>query len=455
VTLPGHTRRGADTDYNDGVSPKGDDADRTETVTLWTAAVGKGKGSYFEALWGGGSAVLPAPASGSEVIVGRGERSTFRIDHKSVSRRHARIRVGDPSTIEDLGSHNGTRVDGAIVAPGTPIPIGTASTIEVGSVVIVLRAASQATSPLDEEAGVMTRLERLVDTVARSSLAVVLLGETGVGKTRLAERVHRESRRAANAFVQINCAALPEGLLESELFGHERGAFTGAAGPKRGLLEEAHSGTIFLDEIGELPLATQSKLLQVIESGEVRRIGATRSSSVDVRYVSATNRALRAAVEAGQFRADLFFRLDGISITVPPLRERRAEIVPLASRFLEEASQELGKTASLAKDAVEALERHPWPGNVRELRNVIQRSLLLAPGPVLRAKDLHFSESFGTSAAAPPVARPAQAPDERQRILDALDACAWNQTRAAERLGISRRTLVDRLGKYRIQRPRS
>jgi len=441
------------------VSHGGDDADKTATVTIGrtTGTPSPRRGAYFEAFWSGGSAMLPVPPSGGEVIIGRGGASAFRIDHKSVSRKHALVRTGDAITIEDLDSHNGTRVDGAIIAPGRATPIGTGSTIEIGSVVIVLRAGSTAGSAVDEGTSVMTRLEHLVDTVARSSLAVVLLGETGVGKTRLAERVHRESRRAAGSFVQINCAALPEGLLESELFGYERGAFTGASTAKRGLLEEAHSGTIFLDEIGEMPLATQSKLLRVIESGEVRRIGATRPSNVDVRYVSATNRALRTAVDAGQFRADLFFRLDGISITVPPLRERTGEILELSARFLEEATREVGKSATLGPDALEALQRHPWPGNVRELRNVIQRSVLLAPGPVLRARDLHFSESFGR---APQPARAAAPPsthedDERQRILDALDACAWNQTRAAKRLGVSRRTLVDRLGKYQIQRPRS
>jgi two-component system response regulator AtoC len=435
------------------VTPTGDDP--TATVSLYSGTPSR-RSAHFEAFWGGGSAVLPAPASGSDFVVGRGETCAFRIDHKSVSRRHARIRMGDPVTIEDLGSHNGTRIDGAIVAPGTPTPLGTGSTIEVGSVVIVLRAASPAEPDLDHGNSVMTRLEQLVDTVARSSLAVVLLGETGVGKTRLAERVHKESRRAEGAFVQINCAALPEGLLESELFGHERGAFTGASAAKRGLLEEAHRGTIFLDEVGEMPLATQSKLLRVIESGEVRRIGATKPSSVDVRYVSATNRALRTAVDAGQFRADLFFRLDGISITVPPLRERKGEIRHLSTQFLEEATRELDRTVSLGPDALEALERHAWPGNVRELRNVIHRSVLLAPGPVLHARNLHFAESFGKGAAVtPPATVPSEGGEERQRILEALDACAWNQTRAAKRLGISRRTLVDRLGKYKIQRPRS
>jgi transcriptional regulator with PAS, ATPase and Fis domain len=435
------------------VTPTGDDP--TATVSLYSGTPGT-RGAHFEAFWGGGIAILPAPAPGTDFVVGRGETCAFRIDHKSVSRRHARIRMGNPVLIEDLGSHNGTRIDGAIVAPDTPTPIGTGSTVEVGSVVIVLRAASPAEPDLGDDHGVMTRLEQLVDTVARSSLAVVLLGETGVGKTRLAERVHKESRRAEGAFVQINCAALPEGLLESELFGHERGAFTGAAATKRGLLEEAHGGTLFLDEIGEMPLATQSKLLRVIESGEVRRIGATKPSSVDVRYVSATNRALRAAVDAGQFRADLFFRLDGISITVPPLRERRGEIRRLSAQFLEEATREVDRAVSLGPDALEAMERHPWPGNVRELRNVIHRSVLLAPGPVLRARDLHFAESFGNGAAVVPQASlPSEKNEERQRILDALDACAWNQTRAAKQLGISRRTLVDRLGKYKIQRPRS
>jgi transcriptional regulator with PAS, ATPase and Fis domain len=332
--------------------------------------------------------------------------------------------------------------------------LGASGVFEIGSVIVVARAHSEGDAKAAAPPSVMEEVEKLADVVARSAISVVLLGETGVGKTVVAQRIHRASKRAAAPFVSVNCAALPEQLLESELFGHERGAFTGATATKIGLLEAADGGTLFLDEIGEMPLATQSKILRVLESGDVTRLGATKPRHVDVRYVCATNRDLKTAVERGHFRSDLFFRLDGISITIPPLRERVAEIGRLADAFLAEAARDLGKEPPrLSPEALARLERHPWPGNVRELKNVMMRTALLAAFPTLRADDVRFEGQAGPAPSS--TEAPSRAKDrERQQILDALEQTAWNQTRAAEVLGISRRTLLNRLDEFQIKRPR-
>ena len=440
------------------------DAPDDRTVKESSRRAGSGGAAsnvQIDAYWNGGSLALTLGARG-EVFVGRGDACAVRIDHHSVSRKHALLRLEPPMRVEDLGSSNGTWVDGVQIAEGALTALGASGVFEVGSVIVVARAHDEAEAPsATAKRGAMEAVEKLVDVVARSAISVVFLGETGVGKTVLAERMHRTSKRASGPFLSVNCAALPEQLLESELFGHERGAFTGATQTKLGLLEAADGGTLFLDEVGEMPLATQSKILRVLESGDVTRVGATKPRKVDVRFLSATNKDLKIAVERGEFRSDLYFRLDGISITVPPLRERMKEIRPLAEAFLAEAAKDLGKSAPvLSPDAVLRLERHAWPGNVRELKNVMVRSALLATYPTLRADDLHFEGAGGarhsSEGAAMTVTSAAtrEKDDERQRVLDALDACAWNQTRAAERLGISRRTLLNRLDEFQIKRPR-
>ena len=409
-------------------------------------------GVELSAYWSGGGLTITLPARG-EIFAGRGEECALRIDHKSVSRKHALLRLEPPMRVEDLGSSNGTWVDGVELASGVPTQLGPSGVFELGSVLVVARVHA-ADAPAEAPRTPMQEVDRLVDVVARSAISVVLLGETGVGKTVVAARIHRASKRSKGPFVSINCAALPEQLLESELFGHEKGAFTGASVQKPGLLEAADGGTMFLDEIGEMPLATQSKILRVLESGDVTRVGATKPRHVDVRYVSATNRDLKTAVDRGQFRSDLYFRLDGISIVVPSLRDRIAEIRPLAETFLADAARDLGKPPQLlAPDAVARLERHAWPGNVRELKNVMTRTAILATFPTLRADDIRFE---GQSGAAPTSNdAPTRAKDEeRQRVLDALEKTAWNQTRAAEVLGVSRRTLLNRLDEFQIKRPR-
>jgi transcriptional regulator with PAS, ATPase and Fis domain len=410
----------------------------------------------------------PLPSSGT-LVIGRGDQCDVSIDEPSVSRRHARLSVGEGMTIEDLGSANGTRVRGRRLAMGEIATVSLREPVEVGSVVVVVHALASAADDAGPEppppGSAMAEVHRIVDRIAIGNIAVLVHGETGVGKEHIAERIHRRSPRGDKPLLRLNCAALSESLLESELFGHERGAFSGAAQAKPGLLETAHGGTVLLDEVGELPLAVQAKLLRVIEDKLVLRVGAVAPRPIDVRFVSATNRDLEAEAARGTFRRDLAFRLAGASVFVPPLRERVAEIAPLARRFLERAAREVGRVPpSLSAEAIACLERHEWPGNVRELRNVIERAVLLCEDIVLPA---HFpfgratapiGDGAPTSAApstarSPITLRPSE-DQERQRVLEALARCGGNQTRAAKLLGISRNTLAVRLDAFGVARPK-
>jgi DNA-binding NtrC family response regulator len=437
------------------------------------------------------------------------------------------------------------------------------------------------TSAIVLQDGAMQRLHKLVKRIAVGTISVLLLGETGVGKEVLAETIHRESPRAGKPFLRLNCAALSETLLESELFGHERGAFTGAVQAKPGLLETAQAGTVFLDEVGELPMTIQVKLLRVIEERQVYRVGSVKPRPIDVRFVAATNRDLEAEVAFGAFRQDLFFRLNGISLVIPPLRERVDEIEGLARAFItqvvtqgrrgEPARPAARRGPEVSPEAMSLLKRYSWPGNIRELRNLIERAVLLcgdgpitlehlpvdkmgatlpgrpnlrsapppgstgpalspgtllpgrlggarptrwgasgpssepptaraprAPGPsaayaeVLRSRgyDTRMDEpqstfsddvagggpvsergshleaarggdmaegdrfALGYGLGPPPIGRSKIGEAERARILEALERCAGNQTKAARLLGMSRRTLVARLETYALPRPR-
>jgi DNA-binding NtrC family response regulator len=312
----------------------------------------------------------------------------------------------------------------------------------------------------------MIRLHEVIDRVALGNISVLLLGETGSGKEILAEAMHNRSPRHARPLLRLNCAALSESLLESELFGHEKGAFSGAVAAKPGLLETAEGGTVFLDELGDMPPALQAKLLRVLEERKVTRVGGLKARPIDVRFISATHHDLDADSARGVFRQDLFYRLNGISLVVPPLRERVAEIQPLAELFIARVARELGRSAPrLAPSALQLLMAHPWPGNIRELRNVIERAVLLAPGGELRPEHLSLAPGKAALPAATAAVEPAAAadevgptpeaePDERSRIVAALQACAGNQTQASRMLGISRGTLVSRLAEYAIPRPR-
>ena len=306
----------------------------------------------------------------------------------------------------------------------------------------------------------MQAIYQTLKRIAPARVSLLILGETGVGKDLVASVVHEMSPRAARPFVRLNCASLPEHLIESQLFGHERGAFTGAIAAATGLLEAADGGTIFLDEIGELAPALQPKLLRAIESSEIVRVGGVRPRPIDVRFVAATNRDLAADVEAGRFRRDLFHRLNCVTVTVPTLRERRDEIGPLARRFLVSACARFDLAPAHLSDAsLAALEAHGWPGNVRELRNVIERAALVADGPSIEPSDLHLAPAPDAGAERTtekglPTTRAGIAPSERARIEEALQRCGGNQSRAAKLLDIPRRTLVRRISKLGLTRPR-
>jgi DNA-binding NtrC family response regulator len=300
-----------------------------------------------------------------------------------------------------------------------------------------------------------------VQRVAATDSTILLLGESGTGKELFARAIHALSPRRSQPFVALNCAAIPEGLVENELFGHERGAYTGAGSRKIGKMELAHRGTIFLDEIAELPLAIQSKLLRVLEEKRFDRVGGTQSTEVDVRIVAATNKDLHAAVEARMFREDLYFRVAGVPITIPPLRERGNDVLLLADAFLERFRREFRKPGlQLTQQARTALLGYSWPGNVRELQNTMERAAILSDGQEIDATELQLSaprpgegempsgmleESFSWEGTLQDVSARAIEYVERFKIDAALHASKWNKTRAAEQLGISYKTLLTKI----------
>jgi two-component system, NtrC family, response regulator AtoC len=443
------------------------------------------------AVEGGGLRSFPI-AAGASYVIGRSKRADVAVDHGSVSREHAKVSVDEfEIRLEDLGSTNGTFVGERRLAARAPTPVEIGTAFKVGDILFVVKsaaddpasapapktaAASAPTAKIDAPAfaagsavvvdPAMRALYQALARVAAGTVSVLLSGETGVGKEVVARALHDYSPRAAKPFVVLNCAALPSELLESELFGHEKGSFTGAVRDKPGLLETADGGTFFLDEIGEMPLATQAKLLRVLEAGASQRVGALRPRPIDVRFVAATNRDVPAEIEVGRFRRDLYYRLSAVSLAIPPLRERPSDLTALAQYFADEASAQLGRAPAgpLPGPVVDALRAYPWPGNVRELRNVMHRAVLLAAGEPLRPEHLAdpgaaAAPAESRAAATAPPSEPAGLKDElkaleRERIRDALDACGGNQSRAASRLGISRRSLSEKLDAYGFPRPR-
>jgi DNA-binding NtrC family response regulator len=300
-----------------------------------------------------------------------------------------------------------------------------------------------------------------IQRVSATDSTVLLLGESGTGKELFARAVHHLSPRREQAFVALNCAAIPEGLVENELFGHERGAFTGASTRKVGKMDMAHRGTLFLDEIGELPLAIQAKLLRVLEEKRFERVGGTQSIDVDVRIVVATNRNLQRQVEEKLFREDLYFRISAVPLTIPCLRDRGNDVLLLAAHFLEKFSREFGKPGlELSDDAKERLQGYRWPGNVRELQNTLERAVILADGLSIRSDGLQLPpnkpdadslpggmlpEKFNWEGSLEDVTGRAVGHVERVILDNALRECKWNKTRAAEKLGVSPKTLLAKL----------
>jgi DNA-binding NtrC family response regulator len=450
--------------------------------------------------WEGGSEAIDLRPN-ARLVLGRADDSDVCIPHESVSRRHALL-TGSGGTwrIEDIGSSNGTFVAGVrlpkgepqSVTPGTVVMLGDARFVldgaGAGAGATVAAGINAGTTPSQDEG--MQVVQRLVSLVADSMLSVLLLGETGVGKGRLAEEIHRRSSRASGPFVRLNCAAVPEPLLESELFGHERGAFTGAIRAKTGILETASGGTAFLDEVGEMPGSTQAKFLHVLEHNEVQRIGGLEPRPIDVRFIAATNQEV---VAGGGFRRDLYFRLAGVPLRIPPLRERPAEIPAMVRTFIAEAcAQSRRPCPEISDEAMARLAAYAWPGNVRELRNVVARAALVCGSPIVLPEHLIFD-----TAALDPPSQPRSSPSgmaadldrpprpgmptsiptaqrsepteaapeggrlevdlreyERARIVEALELFGGHQGKAAAHLGVSRRTLTNKLNGLRLPRPR-
>ncbi len=322
-----------------------------------------------------------------------------------------------------------------------------------------LRASAPSAQPLvGGSEGLQKAMQRLERAAKSGTSTVLIQGETGSGKELMARFLHDKSARSAGPFIELNCSAIPEQLLESELYGHERGAFTDAKRFKKGLFELADGGTLFLDEIGEMAPQLQAKLLRVLETRTFRRVGGHADITVDVRVVAATHRDLPKLVAEGRFREDLFFRLNVVPITIPPLRERRADVPLLAEHFVTRFCRELGRpTARIAVPAMRLLTDYPWPGNVRELKNVIERVVLLEAEDEILAEHLPVEMRSGSAAGAAPPSEPfptgavRRLEDiEKLAIEHALRVCEGNKTRAAQQLGISRQTLRTKLKEYAL-----
>lgn len=304
----------------------------------------------------------------------------------------------------------------------------------------------------------MLAIRRMVERVAGTSSTVLVTGESGTGKEVVARELHRLSRRSSGPFVPVNVGAVPESLLESELFGHEKGSFTGADARKTGLFELASGGTLFLDELGEMPAQTQVKLLRVLQDRTVMRVGGTRPIPIDVRIIAATNKDIEHAVATGTFREDLYFRLNVIRLRLPPLRARPGDIAPLTALFVEKYSREMGKPVKgISPEALDLLRTYPFPGNVRELENSIERAVILCENGLIVPADLaleHVSAAQDSGALSASERGGSMRDAEHRAILDALERNGWHRERTAGELGITRRTLLNKMKEYGINAPR-
>jgi DNA-binding NtrC family response regulator len=419
----------------------------------------------------------PLPSSG-EITIGRSPPAEIRIESPAVSRKHARIRTkGRFVSVEDLGSRNSTRVNGELISGERTLSYG--DVIWLGDVMAVLDEQRSGANAAEGEIApegmllelgertllvadpimlhVYTQLERL----GRSNLSVLIVGETGTGKDLAANAIHAWSGRRDRPYTAINCSALPETLAESELFGYERGAFSGAHRDKAGILESSSGGTVLLDEIGDLPAPIQPKLLRDIENQKVTPLGSVRERPIDVRFVSATHRHLADEVKEGRFRQDLYYRLSPAVIHLPPLRSRHRELPLLARRFLREACLGLGRPPmSISEPAMDRLRAEPWPGNVRELKNVMEYLAATLVSEVVEPNDVtaragrlgsggHARHPLDTAAGTPKTSlREAKDEFERRNIEAALAATEGNKTRAAKMLGMPLRTLMWKLKRF-------
>ncbi len=389
---------------------------------------------------GRGSDARALRVGDSPLHIGRAQQSELVLSDRAVSERHCRLEpCGQGLLVRDLGSCNGTvvngvRVETAFVQRGAHIRIGRSD------LYVVERESDVSFDPraLVARSAVMLSTLAEVERAAPLDWPALVLGESGTGKEAIARMLHDRSARKGHAYVTINAGGVPAELVESELFGHERGAFTGAHGVRRGVFEQADGGTLFLDEIGELPLTMQARLLRVLECGEVRRVGAESARSVNVRLVCATHRDLRSLAATGAFRADLYFRIARSVIELPPLRARREDIGPIAEHVLGGLASMLG-SKTLSRAALERLGGYSWPGNVRELRNVVSAAAASGGGPTIERDDIERALSQLS-------ARPTDALNE-SAVQDAIAQHGGNISAAARALGVPRSTLRDRARK--------
>ena len=386
------------------------------------------------------------PLDAARVSVG-GPGSVLELDDPSLVARHCWLRVARGRVMVEPGA-GASRLDGQRVRSITPVYAG--EEVAIGSTAFQVELGQAEVTPLAAHFGdlrgdsvSMRRLFGVLRRISGHHYPVLVIGESGTGKELIARGIHEHSSRAERPFVAVNCGAIPPRLFESELFGHEKGAFTGAEKAKEGLFVEADGGTIFLDEIGELPEEAQAKLLRVLETGEVRPVGGSSLRHPDVRVVAATNRDLAEAVKAGRFREDLFFRLAVLTVSVPPLRER-VDDLPVLCRTLCAA---LHPEATVTDRAMELLKRHTWPGNVRELRNVLTRAYVLG-GPQIDVTDLSFHQITEAAAPAPSTARGNLDDTEASYLRTVLERHGDNRSAAARELGIARSTLHYKMRKY-------
>ncbi len=430
-----------------------------------------------------------------EVKIGRGREADLQLPDLSVSRLHAKVfRVGLQYFLADLRSRNGTHADGkritqlalengtmfqvgpfrihfhrpvsgSLAGEEPTIPPGTSSAVTDSIEAVPVRVSrGRGKSPVAVEApfglvGGSPHVRKLIATIRRvaaSDVPVLIEGETGSGKELVARGIHDASVRRERPFIVVNCGAISPELIESELFGHEKGAFTGATAQRKGAFELANNGTIFLDEIGELPITLQPKLLRVLEQKEVKRVGGNDLFHADVRILAATNRNLREAIARKTFREDLYFRIGAITVSIPPLRDRREDVDPIARHFLAEMGNSVpGPLPCLAPDTLDALITHDWPGNVRELRNAIQHAVVMAESGELTPADFSFlrqESKPGAEAEAETgsgFSRWERA--ERTNILGELARQMGNKTKTARELGIAKSTLFEKLKKYGIR----
>ena len=395
--------------------------------------------------------------SSARVLIGTSPICDLVLTDERVSRRHLALSVEDTTLrVEDLQSTNGTfaneiRIAGAYLRGGETITIGK-------TLLLVTLVAAEAGEKLVHSVsfggvlGTSTKMQRVyafAKKIAASDISCTIEGETGTGKEQLAEAIHDASPRTKGPFIVFDCTALPGTLMESALFGHEKGSFTGAVKREPGKIEVAEGGTVFLDEIGDMPLPLQSRLLRVLQDQTFFRVGGTQSVRTDVRFIAATNKDIRRAIQQGAFREDLYYRLAVIAVTLPPLRERADDIPALAKHFLTRALRMgIHGPCALSDRALRALQQYRWPGNVRELENVLTRALILCPEDTLEPTNLHLADSLSPSSTEAEAGSPtrdyhAHMDAYSRKILEeTLRRHGWNQTKAAEELGLQRTYLT-------------